>query len=159
MRYLKILTLVTLLVASTASADVWRWVDPDGKTHYVDSNKSIFVWRDETGRVIYSDKKDHDNAVLVQLIWHSAGSLADVQGEPGEVAEHDGETEEEKRARLAYEREKEKNCKRAREIYDSYLNAPKLYRSGENGDKEYLSEKEAEEEIAQTKLKVDEVCS
>lgn len=157
MRYLKAIVLLSLFVTSAAIADVWRWVDPNGKTHYVDSDKSIYVWRDETGRVFYSDRKDHDNAVLVQLIWHSSGTLADLEAEEGDaLSEQD---EEARRQQMAYEAEKEKACKRAREIYDSYLNAPRLYRNSEDGEKEYLSEQEAEEEIALTKGKVDEVCN
>lgn len=157
MRYLKALIILSLFAASAAGADVWRWVDPNGKTHYVDSNKSIYMWLDESGRVFYSDKKDHDAAVLVQLIWHSSGSLADLeQDDSDSISELD---EEARRQQLAYEAEKEKACKRAREIYDSYLNAPRLYRNSEGGEKEYLSEKEAEAEIALTKNKVDEVCS
>ncbi|MEL7187214.1 MAG: DUF4124 domain-containing protein [Pseudomonadota bacterium] len=156
MRYLKILVLVCLFASTAASADVWRWVDPNGKTHYVDSNKAIYVWLDETGRVFYSDRKDHDAAVLVQLIWHSAGTLADVKKADSDTASEFDESEDE---RLAREAEKAKNCKRATEIYDSYLNAPRLYRTAENGKKEYLSDREAEKEIARTKIKVDEVCS
>lgn len=156
MRYLKIVILACLFATSAASADVWRWVDPNGKTHYVDSNKAIYVWLDETGRVFYSDKKDHDAAVLVQLIWHSAGTLADVdETDSGAVSEFDESDED----RVAREAEKAKNCKRAQEIYDSYLNAPRLYRTGEDGEKEYLNDREARKEIAATKTKVDEVCN
>jgi hypothetical protein len=50
-------------------------------------------------------------------------------------------------------------CKRATEIYDSYVNAPRLYKTGADGEPEYLSDEEATQTIAETKAKVDDLCS
>ena len=47
----------------TASADVWKWVDAYGKTHFVDTMTTIYTWLDESGKVHYSDKPEHANAV------------------------------------------------------------------------------------------------
>ena len=132
-----------LLFSATADADVWKWVDANGKTHYVDSMKSIYTWRDKTGRVFYSDKKDHESAVLVQLVWHSKGTLSDVLA---------AETEPE------IDPVKAHHCKRAKEIYASYLNAPKLYVNNDQGEKEFLSKADAERTIAETKVKMEELC-
>ena len=47
----KLLTIVvlTLAIAPVANADIWKWVDDNGKTHFVDSNRPIYTWVDETG--------------------------------------------------------------------------------------------------------------
>lgn len=153
---------ITLLLlfgyCASASADVWKWVDAFGKTHFVDTIKPIYTWVDETGKVHYSDTPDHEDAVSVELVWHSSGSLADVASSsedsggyayPGETAEDRAERE---KAEAYY-------CKRATEIYESYLNAPQLYRTNESGEREYLSKKEAAATIAETKAKRDELCS
>jgi hypothetical protein len=148
-------------VALSANADVWKWVDAKGNTHFVDTMKPIYTWVDESGKVHYSDTPGHEDAVSVELVWVSSGSLADVQGggedkqsgsggyaRPGETAEERAEREQ---AEAYY-------CKRATEIYDSYVNAPQLYRTNEAGEREYLSKQEGEAIIAETKAKKDELC-
>ena len=35
--------------AAVAQADVWSWVDAGGKTHFVDTMKSIYTFVDESG--------------------------------------------------------------------------------------------------------------
>ena len=150
--------------ALSANADVWKWVDAAGKTHFVDTIKPIYTWVDESGKVHYSDTPGHEDAVSVELVWVSSGSLADVAGggkdggdkgsesggyaRPGETAEERAEREQ---AEAYY-------CKRATEIYDSYVNAPQLYRTNEAGEREYLSKQEGEAIIAETKAKKDELC-
>ena len=161
---MKRLTATVLLLsgfALNASADIWKWVDSSGKTHFVDTIKPIYTWVDEFGKVHYSDTPEHEDAVSVELVWVSSGSLADVDGggeedesesggytRPGETAEQRAER---KQAEAYY-------CKRATEIYDSYVNAPQLYRTNEAGEREYLSKQEGEAIIAETKAKKDELC-
>ena len=159
----RLITTVLLLAgfALNANADIWKWVDASGKTHFVDTTKPIYTWVDEFGKVHYSDTPDHEDAVSVELVWVSSGSLDDVDGEggdkesaaggyarPGETAEQRAEREQ---AEAYY-------CKRATEIYDSYVNAPQLYRTNEAGEREYLNKQEGEAIIAETKAKKDELC-
>ena len=91
--FLAILVL-TLGFCAAAQADVWMWVDADGKTHFVDTNTPIYTWVDETGRIHYSDKPGHEDAVSVELVWVSSGSLQDVQeeDESGSGFAYPGET-------------------------------------------------------------------
>lgn len=153
-------TLILLFgVCLSANADVWKWVDAFGKTHFVNTMTPIFTWVDEFGKIHYSDTPDHEDAISVQLVWMSAGTLDETEGPaeepesggyayPGETAEDRAEREE---AEAYY-------CKRATEIYDSYLNAPQLYRTGEDGEREYLSKKDAAATIAETKAKMTGLC-
>ena len=159
------LTAIILLacgLCTLAYADVWRWVDTNGDTHYVDTMTPIYTWLGDDDKVHYSDKPDHPNAVAVQLVWHSKGKLVDFQqssgssdggsrGDDVDPNETEADRQERERAEAYY-------CKRATEIYDSYVNAPQLYKTNDAGEKEYLSEEDAEATIAQTKAKVDELC-
>ena len=152
-----IATMILLLgMSSWAHADIWKWVDANGKTHFVDTTTPIYTWVDEFGKVHYSDTPDHEDAVSVELVWHSSGTLDDANGEDesGGYA-HAGETAEERAER---EQAEAYYCKRATEIYDSYVNAPQLYRTNEAGEREYLSKAEGDSIIAETKAKVDELC-
>ncbi len=158
----RIITTVVLLFGFclAANADVWQWVDASGKTHFVDTMKPIYTWVDEFGKSHYSDTPDHEDAVSVELVWHSAGTLADVDNPAGDTESggyaYPGETAEERAER---EKAEAYYCKRANEIYESYLNAPQLYRTNESGEREYLSKQEAAATIAETKAKRDELCS
>ena len=161
----RLLVIVVLIFGGslTANADVWKWVDAFGKTHFVNTMTPIYTWIDEFGKVNYSDTPDHEDAVSVQLVWLSTGSLDGVAGSedaggdtgsgnyayPGETAEDRAERE---KAEAYY-------CKRATEIYDSYVNAPQLYRTNDSGKREYLSKKDVAAKIAETKARVNELCS
>jgi hypothetical protein len=154
---------VTLLlifgVCASANADIWKWVDANGKTRFVDTMTPIYTWVDEFGKVHYADTPGHEDAVSVELVWHSTGSLDEVAEASGESASegyaYPGETAEERAER---EKAEAYYCKRANEIYDSYVNAPQLYRTNESGEREYLSKKDAAATIADTKAKRDELC-
>ena len=163
---MKKLTAIILLacgLCTLAYADVWRWVDANGDTHYVDTMMPIYTWLGDDEKVHYSDKPDHPNAVAVQLVWHSKGKLEDFQqfsgssdggsrGDDVDPNETEADRQERERAEAYY-------CKRATEIYDSYVNAPQLYKTNDAGEKEYLTEEDAEATIAQTKAKVDDLCN
>jgi hypothetical protein len=168
MKRLHTLLVLLLGLSSPALADIWKWVDADGNTHFVDSETPIFTWVDDYGKRHYSDTPDHEDAVSVELVWHSEGTLEDLANEGGgkeSAAEesgdesggyaYPGETAEQRAEREAAEAY---YCKRATEVYDSYVNAPRLYRNDDAGEREYLSEEETEATIAEMKLKKAQLC-
>lgn len=157
MKKLLAVAVLTLGLSAAAQADVWKWVDAEGKTHFVDTSTPIYTWVDESGRVYYSDKPGHEDAVSVELVWVSNGSLDEVddEDESGSGSAYAGETPEERAER---EKAEAYYCKRATEIYDSYVNAPRLYKTNENGEREYLSKEEAAKTIADTRAQKDENC-
>lgn len=159
---MKKLTAIILLACGLcplANADVWKWVDANGETRYVDTMTPIYTWIGDDGKVHYSDTPDHPNAVAVQLVWHSTGTL-DGTKKPSSAGGGSKETDPNETEEQRQEREQAEAyyCKRATEIYDSYVNAPQLYKTNAAGEKEYLSEKDAEATIAETKARVDELC-
>jgi hypothetical protein len=161
MRRLTAIIALALGICPSANADIWKWVDALGETHFVDTVTPIYTWLDDNAKVHYSDKPEHPNAVAVQLVWHSTGNLADMEDSEGESAASRGkeiDPDETVDERIEREMAEAYYCKRAREIYDSYLNAPKLYKTNTDGEKEYLSEEEQEATIAETKARVDELC-
>lgn len=139
-----------LLAASAAPADVWKWVDANGKTRYVDSQSPIFTWTDNGG-VYFSDTPDHQDALRVQLVWHSAGSLDDAQGS----ADGDEDQAPEDPEYLAA---MEAHCQQITEIHDSYVNAPRMYRDSDDGKREFLTDREVRKAIREIKAARDEAC-
>ena len=155
---IRLLTIFALTIGLSlpAAADVWKWVDASGNTHFVDTRKAIYTWVDENGKRHYSDTPGHEDAVSVQLVWHSSGTLEDL-GKPGgdDGYAYPGETAEDRAQREAADAY---YCKRATEVFESYLNAPRLYRTNDAGDREYLSDEEAAATIAETRARMNELC-
>jgi hypothetical protein len=137
-------------------------MDGVGKTHFVDSNQSIYTWVDQIGKRHYADMPGHPTAVIVELVWHSAGTLAELgtggskKSESSDDEAYPGETPEER-----FEREEAEAyyCKRAQEIYESYENAPKLFKTSDDGSRIYLSDEEAKATLTETQARVDELCN
>ena len=158
MKQLLAVLVLTFGLFACAQADVWKWVDADGKTHFIDTMKSIYTWVDESGDVHYADTPDHEDAVSVELVWVSSGTIDDLQAsneESGSGYAHPGETPDERAER---EKAEAYYCKRATEIYDSYVNAPRLYKTNESGEREYLSKEDSAKTIAETRAQKDENC-
>jgi len=150
-------------IALDANADIWKWTDAKGDVHFVNTLKPIYTWIDETGKVWYADKPGHEDAVSVELVWHSTGdsieeaeAAAEQDKKPHDTWAYVGETPED---RLERENAEKYYCKRAQEVYDSYLKAPRLYRTNDSGEREYLSDEDAARTLAETKARVDELCN
>lgn len=163
MSYLRLFIVLSIFCCGSAVADIWKWIDADGKTHFVSTQTAIYTWV-ESEKVFYSDTPDHEDAVLVQLIWHSKGTMEDTQStlanmesaaESSDGYAFPDETPEERAAREAVEAH---HCKRVTEIYKSYENAPRLYRTNAAGEREYLSTKDAKATMDETKKKMDDAC-
>lgn len=156
-----LLAIIVLILGfcQTANADVWKWIDASGDTHFVDTMTPIYTWLGESGKIHYSDTPDHEDAVRVVLVWHAKGTLdgvgEDTVAEKSGGYAHPGETAEDRAQREAAEAY---YCKRATEIFDSYVNAPRLFNTGPDGEREYLSDEAAAATIAETKAKKEELC-
>jgi hypothetical protein len=157
----KLLTICVLMfgLSQTAHADIWKWADAFGNMHFVDTKTPIYMWVDDFDKLHYADHPDHEDAVSVQLVWHSEGSLDedenDDSGSDSDGYAYPGETAEQRAER---ERAEAYYCERATEIYESYLNAPQLYETSDDGKREYLSKADAARTIAETRTKKDELC-
>jgi hypothetical protein len=163
MNTFRICLVLSLFCCGSAAADIWKWVDAKGETHFVSTQTSIYTWV-ENEKVFYSDTPDHEDAVLVQLIWHSKGTLKDPEttaeammaaAESADGYAFPGETPEERAEREAAAAH---HCKRVTEIYKSYENAPRLYRTNAKGEREYLSPKEAQATMADARSKMEQAC-
>lgn len=150
--------LLVLCAAAAAEADVWMWVDANGETRFVDTDKSIYTWIDENGSVHYSDTPDHEAAVSVRLVWVSSGTLEEVKNAADESGSGYATADETPEERAAREEAEAYYCKRATEIYESYVNAPRLYKTNDAGERVYLDKEEAAQTIAETRAQKDEFC-
>ena len=160
----KLITICVLFLSltQTANADIWKWVDALGKTHFVSTMRQSAGSSAHPTKVHYADHPDHADAISADLVWHSVGSLEKTDGSASASASKEdgyaypGETAEQRAER---KRAEEYYCMRATEIYDSYMNAPQLYKTNEDGEREYLSKADVAQTLAETRAKKDELCN
>ncbi len=166
MKKLAVIILMTFGLFLTAHADTWKWTDAYGDVHYVSTMTTIYTWLDEEGRVHYSDKPEHADAVSVELVWVSSAEHTVEQSAYGEGGDGEGAKTPERKIdpnespaeRLVRESAEAYYCKRATEIHNAYRNAPNLYRTNDGGEKEYLTEEEAAATLAHTEATVAQLC-
>ena len=158
MKNLFAVLVLALGFVTVAEADVWKWLDANGDTHFVDTKTSIYTWVDDNGAVHYSDTPDHEDAVSVILVWVSGGSLDDLQANNDDAGSSEFLPGESPEQRAEREKAEAYYCERATEIYDSYVNAPRLYKTGGDGERVYLSKEESAQTIAETRAQKDDLC-
>jgi len=153
------LLLLVLFVSLGATADIWKWTDANGVVHFVTSKKPIYTWLDDYNRVQYADKPGHENAVSVDLVWHSASNSVEEAAEETQSSQrHLVDPNESPAERMEREQAEQYYCKRVKEIYKSYLNAPRLYETGDDGEKVYLTKEQVAAKMKETEQAVAQVC-
>ncbi len=148
-----LILLLGLLLSSAVSADMWKWVDANGNAHYVDSNRPIYTWTDNTGRVNYGDTPGHEDAVLVQLVRMSSGPSSNSSG--GSMSTYSASAAGQSSSREAVVAE---NCTRANAILASYLNSSQLSRTNDAGEREVLTPAERQAAIVEAREKTAYLC-
>ncbi|MDJ0908303.1 MAG: DUF4124 domain-containing protein [Woeseiaceae bacterium] len=142
--------LLGLLFSSAANADMWKWVDANGTSHYVDSNRPIYTWTDSTGRAHYGDRPGNANAVLVELVRISSS--------PSRNATNAASSSYGDAAAPSRDAMVAQNCTRANQILALYRNSQQLYRTNDAGEREVLSDAERQAMIVEAQEKTSYLC-
>lgn len=145
---LSALTLIILVTAS-AQADVYKYVDPQGRVQYTDKPLTLPAQRLN----VRSQKTD-----TVAL-----GERAEAERKRQEDAdkarkESSGQKADQHAATELTAKDKAERCTKARERYDNYTNSQRLYESLPNGERRYLSDAELDAARASAKVSMDELC-
>ena len=134
------------LLCLPAAAEVYKWVDEDGKTHYSDRP----IGEDATAMAITS--RPTDNARI------TAAKQARVEQLARESEEQAQATEEAQR-NAENDARREENCRRAREALASPQNAERLYIPLEDGGRQYLDEQQVQDRRDRASKDVEEWCT
>ena len=143
--------LIVLLAAycGTAAAEVYRWVDGQGRVHY-------------------SDRPDSEKAEVVGVSSHRTNPAAVAQRTQTEahqrqqIAAGQQEQQADDAAKNAVQKDlastRAEQCKKAQDEYKTAIESRRLYRMGKNGEREYLSDAELSEARVNAKKAVDSSC-
>jgi hypothetical protein len=147
MRVAALLGLMALSLG--ASADAYKWVDPQGRIHY-------------------SDRPDVEGAERVAVVSHRSDSAAiaermnaeNTQREQANAQATDAQRQEATTQAVQKDvtKTRETQCKDAKEQYRVSIESQKLYRVGKDGERQYLTSAEIDEARMNARRAMDELC-
>ena len=147
-RILAISALLTAGASMTAHADVYRWVDADGRVHYTDrwvpGAERIKLLTGHTGSQPVAPNAQSDSSQLAatnERIKEQLAAEADARAVKQDVDKVRGE-----------------QCKEAQAKYKRAIEARRIYRVGKDGQREYLSDVEADTERMNARTEMREAC-
>ncbi len=142
-----VLLITLVLPVFQVQAEVYKWVDDNGRVHFSDrptSSKSTEVRIREQQRS-QAPADDPDRQLKMQRMLNS---YEEDRAQKKETMQK--QQEERKKRRL--------NCTRAKDRYNSHTRASGIYDLGEDGKRRYLSEKERSQHMQRLKSEIARWC-
>jgi hypothetical protein len=138
-----------MVVSLAASADVYKWVDAQGRTHYSDRPDS-----DNAERLAVASRRTNPSVVAERnATANEQRQLTDAQ-----ATQQRQEQATTKSVRDDVQKTRDQQCKEAEEQYRVAIESQKLYRIGKNGEREYLTSAEIDEARLNARRARDQVC-
>ena len=145
-----LMAIAALLAAATVAAQVYRWVDKDGKVQYTDTPPPP----DLKGTAKKIDTRPASGGVSVSSPAASKG--------PDTKAADKRKADEEKEKKAAADSEAaaadEENCREARAALNEYESGKPLLRTDENGERKLVNDDERQSRIQKAKAAIAASC-
>ena len=145
---LSALTLI-IAVAATTQADVYKYVDAQGRVQYTDKPQTLPAQRLN----IQSQKTD-----TVALEERTEAERKRQQATAQARQQAAAQKNDQQQAAEVSAKDKAEHCAKARQRYDNYTNSQRLYEQLPNGERRYLSDAELDAARASAKVSMDELC-
>ena len=144
---LGLLLLVGCLLAATASADVYKYVDAKGQVQYTDKPELLPA---EILERIKSQRTD--NAAV-------ADRTAAEQQQSNTDNVNQANAADKKKTQQSNAADKAERCAKARERYDQLMSAQRVYSQDEKGERSYMDDKQVEQARTSAKQLMDTWCN
>ena len=159
MKRITVATALALCVALPASAQLYKWVDSNGKVHYTD--------RPPSGSVKSQQMREAAQPTATPTAKQAKDEAG--KGEPRTLDEREqafrkrqaeaAKAEEEQAKKDAKAKEKAEYCKRAKEALASLEIGGRQARVNEKGERYYLSDAQIAQETAKARQNVADTCN
>jgi len=146
---LRVVGVIALLAAAGAQADVYRYVDDQGRVQYTDKPQTLPAERLN----IESRRTD-----VVELNDRLAAERAQLQSEEKSRQEQAAATADKTEAAKITAKDKADRCVKARERYDKYMNSHRLYEDLGDGQRRYLTDAEIDSARDGARRSMEELC-
>jgi hypothetical protein len=145
----RIAALMALMAVSLgASADVYKWVDSQGRLHYSDMPV------EGAERVAVISRRSDPSAIAQRSgAENTQRSQADQQAN-----QQRREQSTQQAVNKDLEKTRETQCKDAKEQYRVAIESQKLYRVGKDGERQYLTSAEIDTARLNARRAMDEAC-
>lgn len=143
--HLRVLTVTAVVLAGAlgvARADVWRWVDPQGITHYSDE------W--VPGSVLVKTVKQHPGSAS-----RSSSSLTTTSNRISAQLTEDSNA---RAMRDDMAKAHDAMCSAAKDRYFKAIESRRVYKEDANGERQYLSDADADSYREQARKDVQDRC-
>ena len=139
-----------LLLASAASADVYKYTDEKGNVQYTDRPAKLPAERLN----IQSQRTD-----VVELDERTNDDASSVADRDKARQQADKAKTEKKKSAEANTEGKAEACNKARQDYLNRMNAQRLYEDLPNGERRYLTDAELDSSRSSAKTAMDALCN
>ncbi len=137
---------LALTLIPSAGAQLYKWVDKDGKTHYSD--------QPPPGQE--SKQLNVQSGAATAAAPPKSFLARDKELDKGRQESREAAKKADDAARLAQERDE--NCSRARSAYATYADGGRIHKYNDKGERVYLDDQEIEVERERAKREMDEAC-
>ncbi|MES9818084.1 MAG: DUF4124 domain-containing protein [Candidatus Thiodiazotropha sp.] len=141
------LLFVLLMAGLPLQAEVYKWVDEQGRVHFSD--------RPVTGESTEIRIREQESP---QPTAGQDDRQKEMQRMLDVYAEERAERKEAKQKQLAERKKRKQNCVRAKDRYSSHLRATGIYNLGNDGERRYLSDEERARHIRRLKADIARWC-
>jgi hypothetical protein len=137
-----------LAISAAASADVYRWVDAQGRVHYsdrpVENAELVSIASRPTNREAVAARTEAESTQRAQVASREAQQRSEQA--TANAVEQD------------VQKSRDEQCKEAQARYKTAIESQRLYRVGKDGERQYLTDAELTETRVNSKKAVDELC-
>lgn len=150
MRRVLAISALVLAAAGTAQADVYRFVDAQGRIQYSDRwvPGSELIKTSDRNRATNSEAAAAQRAAEQNKLAVSNDRIAAQQ------AQHNAADA----VRRDVAATRGEQCKKAKEVYEKSVQARRLYKVGKDGEREYLTDSQADEQRLQARMEMQNAC-
>ena len=138
-----------MAVSFGASADVYKWVDTQGRVHYSDRPDV-----EGAERVAVASRRSNPEAIA-ERTNAEAGQRNQSNAQATQQSREQATTQA---VRQDVSKTRETQCKEAKEQYRVAIESQKLYRMGKDGERQYLTSAEIDEARLNARRAMDEIC-
>lgn len=143
----RLLYLGILLLAGPAHAELYKWVDGQGKVHYSDQPPSV-----EVHTIKSSSPAEAATSIEATQALNAKDQEYQKRRKDAEEAREKAEKEAEQ-ARI-----KRENCEKARKNLSNLVNKPRVYTTNAAGQRVYMDESARASALANSQKAVSEYC-
>ena len=152
MRLILAVTALALTVTTTAHADVYRFVDAQGRVQFTDK------WVPGSELIKSSEHTRSNTSTQAAAAQSRATEQSKLAASNERIAAQQAQENAAAAVRKDVEATRNEQCKTAKERYEKSIQARRLYKPGKDGERQYLTDQEADEQRLQARMEMQSVC-